>query len=124
MDSNARHKPCPEQRGATGRVHARPRRHDDDYVEIDDEDRWSSRVGAGQQAFLQGKQHVDTGASQANRNLGVIPSLAKPVLQAANSLGNKLTDIALEFVPNTVDRSTVGSANLALNYNLVQGNFP
>ena len=50
---------------------------------------------------------ADTGVLQANRNLGMIPSLARPLLLAANSLGNKLTDLAIEFVPDSVDRSTV-----------------
>lgn len=37
----------------------------------------------------------------------MIPSLARPLLLAANGLGNRLTDIAIELVPESVDRSTV-----------------
>lgn len=70
------------------------------------------------------EQQVDTGALQASRNLGIIPSLAKPVLLAANSLGNKLTDLALDFAPNTVDRSTVRTIAFAARCKLVVYNLP
>ncbi|KAL3147578.1 hypothetical protein ABBQ38_014631 [Trebouxia sp. C0009 RCD-2024] len=68
---------------------ARNPRYDDDYVEVDDEDRWTN---------------------QARRNVGLVPSLAKPVLQAANILAEKLTNVACEIVPDTIERGTVDVA--------------
>lgn len=44
---------------------------------------------------------------QAKRNVGLVPSLARPVLLAANSLADKLTNVACDVVPDTVERGTV-----------------
>ncbi len=44
---------------------------------------------------------------QARRNAGLVPSIAGPFLLAANSLGNKLTDIAFDLAPSNVERGTV-----------------
>ena len=46
-------------------------------------------------------------ALQARRNVGLVPSLARPVLLAANGLGDKLTDLACDVVPDTIERGTV-----------------
>lgn len=61
-------------------------RYDDESVEFDEENSWSS---------------------QARRNAGLVPSIAGPFLLAANSLGNKLTDIAYDLAPSNVERGTV-----------------
>ncbi|KAL3162286.1 hypothetical protein ABBQ32_009978 [Trebouxia sp. C0010 RCD-2024] len=68
---------------------ARNPRYDDEYVEVDDEDRWTN---------------------QARRNVGLVPSLAKPVLLAANGLAERLTNVACEIVPDTIERGTVDVA--------------
>lgn len=39
--------------------------------------------------------------------MGLVPSLARPVLLAANGLGDKLTDLACDVVPDTIERATV-----------------
>ncbi|KAL0047175.1 hypothetical protein WJX82_008677 [Trebouxia sp. C0006] len=65
---------------------ARSPRYDDESVEFDEENSWSS---------------------QARRNAGLVPSIAGPFLLAANSLGNKLTDIAFDLAPSNVERGTV-----------------
>lgn len=41
--------------------------------------------------------------------MGLVPSLARPVLLAANGLGDKLTDLACDVVPDTIERATVCS---------------
>ncbi|KAL0038912.1 hypothetical protein WJX77_001626 [Trebouxia sp. C0004] len=65
---------------------ARSPRYDDESVEFDEENSWSS---------------------QARRNAGLVPSMAGTFLLAANSLGNKLTDIAFDLAPSNVERGTV-----------------
>lgn len=60
---------------------------------------------------------AEAGVVQANRNLGMVPSLARPILLGANTLGNKLTDVAVELVPEHVDRGTVGSSTLKARCN-------
>ncbi|DBB00951.1 TPA: hypothetical protein ACH3X1_000865 [Trebouxia sp. C0004] len=67
-------------------VMARSPRYDDESVEFDEENSWSS---------------------QARRNAGLVPSMAGTFLLAANSLGNKLTDIAFDLAPSNVERGTV-----------------
>lgn len=44
---------------------------------------------------------------QAPRNVGLMPSLAKPVLLAANNFADKLTNVACDVVPDTIERGTV-----------------
>ena len=44
---------------------------------------------------------------QARGNAGLVPSLARPFLLAANGLGDKLTDLACDVVPSTIERGTV-----------------
>ena len=44
---------------------------------------------------------------QAKRSVGLVPSLARPVLLAANSLADKLTNVACDVVPDTIERGTV-----------------
>ena len=44
---------------------------------------------------------------QAKRNVGLVPSLARPVLLAANTFADKLTNVACDVVPDTIERGTV-----------------
>lgn len=67
-------------------VLARNHRYDDDSVDIDEEDSWSS---------------------QARNSAGLVPSIAGPILLAANGLSNRLTDIAFDLAPDTIERGTV-----------------
>ena len=46
---------------------------------------------------------------QARRNVGLVPSLVRPIFLAANGLADKLTDVACDFVPDTIERGTVRS---------------
>lgn len=65
---------------------ARRSRYDDDYVEYDDEDSWSN---------------------QARRSSGLVPSIAAPLLMAANTFSVKVTDIVIDLVPSNIERATV-----------------
>lgn len=87
---------------------ARRRQTDDDYVELDDEDRWGTQVLFCVESNLTGVcKAAETFVVQANRSLSMVPSLARPIMLGANTLGNKLTDIAVELVPEHIDRGTV-----------------
>lgn len=46
--------------------------------------------------------------------MGLVPSLARPVLLAANSLAEKLTNVACEIVPDTIERGTVRTPEFVL----------
>ena len=44
---------------------------------------------------------------QAKRSVKLVPSLARPVLLAANTLADKLTNVACDVVPDTIERGAV-----------------
>ena len=44
---------------------------------------------------------------QARNSAGLVPSIAGPILLAANGLSNRLTDIAFDLAPDTIERGTV-----------------